>query len=46
MEGKRNSCQILAGKPKEKGSLRKPRLGWILILKWILEKENWAYGLD
>jgi hypothetical protein len=31
----RSSLKILAGKPKEKRSVRRPRLDRIIILKWI-----------
>jgi hypothetical protein len=38
MGEKRNAYRILVGKPEGMRPLLRPRLGWRIILKWILER--------
>jgi hypothetical protein len=38
MRVKRNTYRILVGKPEEKRLLGNQDVGWLMILKWILER--------
>jgi hypothetical protein len=42
---KRNAYRILAGKPKEKRPLRRPRRKWVNNIKMDLREIRWA-GMD
>jgi hypothetical protein len=37
-------CRVLVEKPEGRRPLEKPRRGWRIILKWILE--TWDRGTD
>jgi hypothetical protein len=41
----RNMFEILVRKPERKRSLRRPRCGWRIILKLILEKQSLGCGV-
>jgi hypothetical protein len=41
---KRNAYRILVGKPEGKRPLGRPGHRWMIILRWILERERmWWY---
>jgi hypothetical protein len=45
MEGRRNACSILVGKPEGKRPLGRPRRKWEINIKMDLRKIGWD-GVD